>query len=76
MQKYEKFGDVLHAKRESMGKSRFAIAKSAGISMSEMAELEEGRRYPRASTAKKLAKALGIDVALLIEALNENKDTE
>lgn len=65
----KKFGDALRELREEKGYSRFKLAQLARISASEEAELEEGKRYPRAVTIGKLSEALGVSRSTLIELL-------
>lgn len=69
MGKYSKFGDTLRELRESKGYSKFQLAKKAHISPSEEAELEEGKRFPRATTIGKLSEALGVSRSILITSL-------
>ncbi|HFE65845.1 MAG TPA: XRE family transcriptional regulator [Chloroflexi bacterium] len=62
-------GDVslIRAWREYFGLTQQALAQRAGMSQPALARLEKGDVKPRAATLKKLAVALGISVAQLIE---------
>jgi len=61
------FGDALKSLRKKRGLSKFALAKKAMISASEVDELEKGRRTPRATTISKLAEALGVSHSSLMK---------
>jgi transcriptional regulator with XRE-family HTH domain len=53
--------------RESRGLTQEALAKRAGISRAYLARLEMGRHDPHLSRLRKLAKALRVSVAELVE---------
>src|SRR5215472_9633912 len=58
------FGDLLRRHREAAGLSQEALAARSGISADAIGLLERGqRRRPRADTIRKLAAALGLDMA-------------
>lgn len=47
------------ANAEKRGQSRYAIAKSAGVSYSVMTRIAIGENLPRLDTAEKIAEAIG-----------------
>ena len=53
--------------RDEQGLSQRALAEKAGISREYLARLETARQDPTLSTLEKLAKALGVKVAALLE---------
>jgi transcriptional regulator with XRE-family HTH domain len=53
--------------RNERGLSQRSLAEKAGISREYLARLETGRQDPTLSTLEKLAKALRVKVARLIE---------
>lgn len=57
----------LKALRAKRGMSQEALAKRAGISRGYLLRLEAGRQDPTLSTMTKLAKALKVKVAELVE---------
>jgi predicted RNase H-like HicB family nuclease/DNA-binding Xre family transcriptional regulator len=58
--------------RRSRGLSQRALAVSSGVSPATIYELETGRRpQPRPSTLRKLADALGVEVAELLEETSQ-----
>ena len=56
----------VRAFRDHRGLTAEALAASAGISRAYLSQIEAGSRKGTAATLKKLAKALGVDVDLLI----------
>ena len=60
--------DRLTRLRERKGYSQRALAKESGVSPATIYELENGRRRPNPSTLRKLAVALNVEVAELLEA--------
>jgi transcriptional regulator with XRE-family HTH domain len=61
--------------RQLKGFSQRALAKESGVAPATIYELENGRRKPNPSTLRKLASALGVEVAELLEA-EHPKDQE
>lgn len=53
--------------RKARGLTQQALAVKAGLSPGYLARLEVGMQDPRASTLRKLARALGVPVAALVE---------
>ena len=66
--KYKKTGLVLKGARYREGFSQKDLAKRTGISQENISRMENGQRSIGEKVAKKLAKALRIDFALLIGA--------
>jgi transcriptional regulator with XRE-family HTH domain len=56
--------------REQRGWSQATLAERAGVSRPYLARLETARQDPRLSTLEKLAKALGVPVARLLQPEN------
>ena len=64
----------LKSLREAAGMSQQALATAAGLSISVVAQIEQGGKAdPRLSTLLALSKALGVDVSLLIATENEGE---
>jgi transcriptional regulator with XRE-family HTH domain len=63
----ERFAMRLKQLRESRGMTQEALAAKAGVSRAYLARLEMGRHDPPLSRLRKLAKALGVKAARLIE---------
>lgn len=53
--------------REQQGASQAVLAKKVGISREHLSRLEGGRHDPTLTLLQKLAKALGVSVAELLE---------
>lgn len=51
--------------REKDGHSLTSLAKTAGMSLGYLSDLENGRRWPNATVTKKLAVALNVPVSVL-----------
>jgi len=66
------FAARLQKLRESAGISQQSLATSAKISISSLAQIEQGKRAdPRLSTILGLARALGVKPSKLIDGLAE-----
>jgi transcriptional regulator with XRE-family HTH domain len=63
----ERFAMRLKKLREKRGITQEALAKKAGVSRAYLARLEMGRHDPPLSRLRKLAKALGVDIAALVK---------
>ena len=63
----ERMAKQLQTLRERRGLTQEQLAKKAGVSRGYLARLETARQDPTLSTLEKLAKALGVKVARLIE---------
>ncbi len=64
--KYGKAGLALRGARYREGISQKALAKKTGISQENISKMENGQRTIGEKVARKLAKALHIDVELLM----------
>ena len=69
----DRFAKRLKSLREEKGYSVFQLAKKARISPSELAELEQAKRTPQATTVAKLSEALGVSRSVLISELENRK---
>lgn len=58
--------------RESRGWSKAQLASNSGVSNTYISELESGKKQPTITTIRKLAKALEVSIADLIEEYNTN----
>jgi transcriptional regulator with XRE-family HTH domain len=70
-----RFADNLRQARARSGLSQTQLAKSAGISHSEIYRLEAGTREPRLGTLLNLGHALGIDGADLLDGLGDPRSS-
>jgi transcriptional regulator with XRE-family HTH domain len=65
---FKRIGTVLKSLRESKGLSQLELAKRSKVPQGYLSELEAGRkRNPGIETLRKIAKALGVPVAELLE---------
>lgn len=64
---FEMFGVRLKHIRETRGVTQEALAKRVGITRAYLSRLEMGRHDPPLSRLRKLAKALKISIADLVE---------
>ncbi|HEX3510046.1 MAG TPA: helix-turn-helix transcriptional regulator [Solirubrobacteraceae bacterium] len=65
----EVFAANLRRERLRQQLSQEALGESADLDMSEVSRLERGRREPRLGTIVKLARALGIPPARLLDGI-------
>lgn len=65
----EQFGRRVFMERRRLGVTQESLARFAGLHRSEVQKLEAGKRDLRLSTIVKVAGALGIDPAGLVEGL-------
>ena len=65
----ERFGRNLRRIRKNSGLSQEALADRAGIHRTEASLLERGRREPELATMLKLAAALGVSLADLMDGI-------
>lgn len=78
----ERLAETLHeagtlaAIRLSKGLSQTAVANKIGTSQSRLSRIESGRDDPQLSTVAKIAEALGVDVAVVAEALLRGRKGE
>lgn len=61
------FAGALKQARKRAQLTQWALAGRAGLSLSEICHVENGRRAPRLDTITKLAKGLGVPVAELMK---------
>jgi len=65
----EIFARNLRAERRRLALSQEALGYSCGLDTSEVSRLERSQRDPRLATIVKLARALGIPPAQLLEGI-------
>lgn len=63
--------DILSEARRKAGLTQAQVAKKAGINANAYAKIERGESNSRIVTLKKIAKALEIDIAKLISAIDD-----
>ena len=67
------FGGLLKAWRESEDLSQTAFAKTVGLSVQNLNDLEKGRRIPTPTRAARIAKKLGLpEVGMIQLALRDS----
>ena len=67
------FGDRVRAFRIEAGLSQEALAYESDINRSYIASLEAGQRNPSLDLMARLARALGVDLADLVQELQKKK---
>jgi len=60
-------GKNIRAARQTQGLRQYELAKISGISVSYLSEIENNRTTPSLRTLVKIAKALRLDISLLIK---------
>ena len=65
----KKFGKHLRALREERGWSQEEFADRAGLHRTYVSAVERGVRNPTLSVLERLAKALGVSMAELVQAI-------
>ena len=70
----ERFAANMRRLREKRGQSQEAFALSADIHRTEVTKLESGRRDPKLATIVKVAKALEVSLAELLDVIHEAPD--
>jgi transcriptional regulator with XRE-family HTH domain len=60
-------GETLRQVREERSRTLKSIAAEAGISVVYLGEIERGKKYPSAPVLERLATALGLELADLLE---------
>ena len=63
--------DILSEARHKTGLTQAQVAKKAGINANAYAKIERGESNSRPVTLKKIARALEIDLAKLIDAIDD-----
>lgn len=69
------FGERLRALREERALTQAALARAAGLSQGNLARIENGDRSPTLGSLAKLARALGLTLAELVEPSSERVPT-
>lgn len=59
-------GALIRARRKATGRTALEVARAAGMARSNYARLEASRHQPRIDTLRRVAAALGLDVAELL----------
>jgi transcriptional regulator with XRE-family HTH domain len=65
----ETFAQNLRTERQRLKLSQEALGFNCGLNMSEISRLERSRRDPRLATIIKLARALGVPPAKLLDGI-------
>ncbi|MDR2489737.1 MAG: helix-turn-helix domain-containing protein [Desulfovibrio sp.] len=69
------FGDLLRSMREQAGKTLKDLAGHMGWSIVYLSDIERGKRNPpNVGDVKKMAVALGIEAATLLDAANRQRN--
>jgi transcriptional regulator with XRE-family HTH domain len=61
-------GDKIKHLRDARALTQEELAKKAGITVAALSRIERNHAEPRATTRRKLAQALGVDPAELVES--------
>jgi len=68
----EKIIQLLKRERERRGLSKYAVAQQSGLSQQAIGYMEKGHRIPSLETVLRIAKAMNVDLAVIIKrAQNE-----
>lgn len=59
-------GALIRARRKATGRTALEVARAAGMARSNYARLEASRHQPRVDTLRRVAAALGLDLAELL----------
>lgn len=65
------FGENVRRARKAAGMSQEALAVDARLAKSYMSDVERGRRNPTVNVVSRIARALGIGAAELMEGIPE-----
>jgi transcriptional regulator with XRE-family HTH domain len=68
-------GEVIREARVRKGLKQFELARSAGIAVSTLCDIEKGRIKPSIKTLEKLAFALGTDPSSLLRPQYVNNES-
>lgn len=71
MEPRTRFGQNMRTTRLSQGLSQEQLAGRAGLHSTEISRLERGVRDPRLSTIVRIAQALNVPLAALVERTDE-----
>jgi len=66
------FGERLSQLRLAQGLSQSELARRSGLAPSAVNNLEHGRRWPRATTLRKLAAGLNVPPTELLQGVTPN----
>ncbi len=61
------FGTTLRAARERLGLTQEEVAQRSGVHVTEVSRMETGKRDPKISTLRKLAKAVEVKPGQLLD---------
>lgn len=61
------FGSNLRAARERLGLTQEEVAQRSGVHSTEVSRIEAGKRDPKVSTLKRLAKAVEVKPGRLLD---------
>jgi len=67
-------GEWIRALRVRKGWDQKTLADKAGLNPTHISDIERGAHDPSSKTLRKLARALGVPVATLLEAETEDDD--
>ena len=71
---YVDISDVIKSRRSALGLSQADLAKSAGVSVRQLARYEAGEQQPTLSAAVQLSDALGISLAQIAGQVSHELD--
>jgi transcriptional regulator with XRE-family HTH domain len=63
----QKIIQLLKEERERKGLSKYAVAQQSGLSQQAVGYMEKGHRIPSLETVLRIAKAIDVDLALIIK---------
>jgi transcriptional regulator with XRE-family HTH domain len=63
----EKIIQLLKEERERRGLSKYAVAQQSGLSQQAIGYMEKGHRIPSLETVLRIAKAMNVDLAVIIQ---------
>ena len=63
----EKIIQLLKEERERRGLSKYAVAQQSGLSQQAIGYMEKGHRIPSLETVLRIAKAMNVDLAVIIK---------
>ena len=56
------FGSIIYSLRKEANLTQAALAKATGLTQSEISRLEDGSRWPRKHTLRRICKALHLPI--------------
>lgn len=69
-EKFQRLGVRVRSVRQACGLTQEQLAERAGLHPTYVAKIETGARLPSLETVDRLAEALGVPLALIVEALD------